>query len=194
MNELMGNLSNLGTTMEHVAIMMSQHNEVQMGSLISALNEYSSLVKAIPTVAHGVKWREEPSAGGADPMVISNVVLSEFRHFHETLGKDLKLIVETFIQQQVAYHRQVSPMSTAAFRSRMSRVHVVFSFVCLTNWLVIRLRGLNCKSKMPMSGCFLLIGFPLTFLALYDPYPSRLHRRGKVCYPPSPIKLGDPFT
>ena len=47
-NELMGSLANLGTTMEHVGIMMSQHNEVQMGSLISALNEYSSLVKAIP--------------------------------------------------------------------------------------------------------------------------------------------------
>jgi len=107
-NELMGSLANLGTTMEHVGIMMSQHNEVQMGSLISALNEYSSLVKAIPTVAHGLKWKEDVNAGATDPMVVSNVVLSEFRHFHETLGTDLKLIVETFIQQQVAYHRQIA--------------------------------------------------------------------------------------
>ena len=38
---------------------------------------------AVQTVAHGLKWKEDVNAGATDPMVVSNVVLSEFRHFHE---------------------------------------------------------------------------------------------------------------
>jgi len=109
--KLMTSLSELGSGMENVAIMMKQHNEVQMGSLVQALDEYSNLVKQIPTVTHGPKWKESllvQGEGEADVATVSNVLLAEFRHFHETLVTDLKQIVGTFIQQQVAYHQQLA--------------------------------------------------------------------------------------
>ena len=85
---LMRSLNNLGTGMEHVAIMMAQHNEVQMGSLIEALDEYSLLVASIPVLANGgAKWLEVQAAAapamGSPKLVLSNIVLAEFRHFHE---------------------------------------------------------------------------------------------------------------
>eukprot|EP00039_Didymoeca_costata_P030649 m.30722 g.30722 ORF g.30722 m.30722 type:complete len:542 (-) comp8232_c0_seq2:175-1800(-) len=107
--ELMGSLQQLGTAFEHVAIMTEQHNQVQMGTLVSALNEYSALIKEIPVVADQMKWKDKPEYA-QNAMLICNVVLSEFRHFHETLVGDMKLIVETFVQQQVAYHKQVAAM------------------------------------------------------------------------------------
>ena len=112
-NNMMGSLSKLGGTMENVAIMMNQQNEVQMGSLVQALNEYSTLVKTIPTVHHGAKWREvllESEAGRSDVATVSIILMAEFRHFHKMLVTDLKMIVETFIHQQVAYHKQLASM------------------------------------------------------------------------------------
>jgi hypothetical protein len=41
----MASLAELGAGMENVAIMMNMHNEVQMGSLVQALDEFSNLVK-----------------------------------------------------------------------------------------------------------------------------------------------------
>jgi protein-arginine kinase len=70
-------------------------------------------VKAIPTVRHRLKWREvllESEAGRSDIATVSNILMAEFRHFHEMLVSDLKTIVETFIQQQVAYHTQMASM------------------------------------------------------------------------------------
>jgi hypothetical protein len=110
-NKLMHSLAELGAGMENVAIMMNMHNEVQMGSLVQALDEFSNLVKAIPTVAHGGKWTDALLTGADSPVdavTVSNVLLAEFRHFHETLVTDLKQIVETFIQQQVAHHHQLA--------------------------------------------------------------------------------------
>jgi hypothetical protein len=68
-------------------------------------------------VAHGGKWKEmllmgpglsDPAGSISFQTTVCNVLLAEFRHFHETLVTDLKQIVETFIQQQVVHHQQLA--------------------------------------------------------------------------------------
>lgn len=110
-------LARFGSGIERIASMIREHQEQQSITLLEFLKHYSDLAKGLPSFPRSRKSGGEKvppsSASSADDgdtpdALREQILLAELRYFHEQLICDFQSLIQEFIKEQIAFHREAA--------------------------------------------------------------------------------------
>eukprot|EP00049_Salpingoeca_infusionum_P018048 m.355506 g.355506 ORF g.355506 m.355506 type:complete len:491 (+) comp17267_c0_seq1:230-1702(+) len=112
----------VGEGIDQISGIANEHNKWQMEHMSGFVKEYLGLLKSFQTIfkTHDAIWAELTAARGKDTSAaaldemqekcetVSAVIMSELRHFHESIVFDFRETLRAYLIESAAYHRKTA--------------------------------------------------------------------------------------
>jgi hypothetical protein len=132
-DNLLASLTQVGAQFRSVSAVMMEQQITERNEVLDALREYLGVFKTLPTMfkVHDSAWHDLQVAqtkeatlppGTVEKLmekcqIVSNVVLAELRHIHESMVIDFREMMRAYVQARVEQHHKMASVWEAALES-----------------------------------------------------------------------------